>query len=599
MNFKELLACVRELGMQGWVIGGLVLCSIASTLAEGLGIGLILPIAQLMTSGNDPQTLIDHSRLWQYIDRAHLALGLSVSLQSLFTACGILLIIRQMIVYIREVFFNAVKFRLICDNQISLLRAFLGSLADYQDKIQVGDMANEMVTELNRAVTSIFSLGILISFALQIPFYFGFMMLLSWQMTLAAAGGLAIIGFFLQGFMRRTEHAGHSVADANRKIAVHFVERLSQARLIRLCNMARAEHEKMSEYALQQRFHNNEVALLQARVSSLIEPLVMLSGITAVYFGHTVLELGLAELGMFLIITFRLLPVFRTLLLTRQSYFANLASLRIIINRMRELAASQETDAIGVGSFPQMQNGIEFKNVDFVYVTSGEVTALQDVSLRFPAGKISAIVGPSGSGKSTLVDMIPRIRRPQKGQVLFDETPADRIALDDLRAQVAYVPQTPIMLDVTIAEHIRFGKPDASDEEVREAAELAGIEEFIETLPESYDSRIGASGGRLSGGQRQRIDLARALISPAQILILDEPTSSLDADLEYRFTIKLDEIRRQGGRTIIVVGHRFVTTRSADNLIVMRDGTVDAVGNHESLMVQNGWYAQAYNKQMG
>ena len=585
--------------MQGWVVSVLVLCSVLSTLAEGLGIGLILPIAQLMTSGNEPQTLIEQSRLWQYVDRAHAVFGLSVSLQTLFAACGLLLIFRQTVVYAREVFFNTVKFRLICDNQISLLRAFLGSLADYQDSVQVGDMANEMVTELNRAVTSIFSLGILVSFALQIPFYFGFMMLLSWEMTLTAAGALAAVALFLQRFMHRTEQAGHSVADANRKIAVHFVERLSQARLIRLCNMTRAEHEKMSEYALRQRFHNNEVALLQARVSALIEPLVMLSGMAAVYIGHTVLNLGLGELGMFLIITFRLLPVFRTLLVTRQSYYANLAALRVVINRKRMLEANREKDEADVGDFPLMREGIRFRNVDFTYQASGQAAALQEVSLQFPAGKISAIVGPSGSGKSTLVDMIPRIRRPQEGEVLFDDTPADQIALEALRAQVAYVPQAPIMLNVSIAEHIRFGKPDASDTEVRAAAALAGIDEFIDTLPEGYKTQIGSHGGRLSGGQRQRIDLARALISPAQILILDEPTSNLDADLEHRFTMILDEIRQQGGRTVIVVGHRFITTRSADYLVVLRDGTVDAVADHETLMVQNGWYAQAYRKQFG
>jgi len=460
-------------------------------------------------------------------------------------------------------------------------------------------MANEMVTELNRAITSIFSLGILVSFALQIPFYFGFMMLLSWEMTLTAAGALAAVALFLQRFMHRTEQAGHSVADANRKIAVHFVERLSQARLIRLCNMTKAEHEKMSEYAIRQRFHNNEVALLQARVSALIEPLVMLSGMTAVYFGHTVLNLSLGELGMFLIITFRLLPVFRTLLVTRQSYYANLAALRIVINRKRSLEVNRERDDAGVGDFPLMQEGISFRNVDFTYQSSGQAAALRNVSLMFPAGKISAIVGPSGGGKSTLVDMIPRIRRPQGGEVSFDDTPADRIALDALRSQVAYVPQAPIMLNVSIAEHIRFGKPSASDIEVREAAALAGIDEFIDTLPEGYKTQIGSHGGRLSGGQRQRIDLARALISPAQILILDEPTSNLDADLEHRFTMILDKIRQQGGRTVIVVGHRFITTRSADNIVVLRDGTVDAIADHETLMAQNGWYAQAYRKQFG
>ncbi|MDP6722318.1 MAG: ABC transporter ATP-binding protein, partial [Pirellulaceae bacterium] len=372
----------------------------------------------------------------------------------------------------------------------------------------------------------------------------------------------------------------------------------SQTRIIKLCGLADAEHAIMSHLARRQRQHNNEVGILQARVAALIEPMVALSGMIAVYFGYTTFDLGLAELGMFLVITFRLLPVFRALLLTRQSYLANLASLRVVIRRMDELAEFQEKDQGLTEPFPNMKRGIEFRNVCFNYANSDRSSALRNVSLSFPAGKISGLVGPSGSGKSTLVDLIPRIRDPQEGAILVDGIPVSQLALEGLRQQIAYTPQSPVMLDVTIAEHIRFGKPDATEAEVKRAAALAGIAEFIETLPSGYETKIGAEGGSLSGGQRQRVDLARALISPAQILILDEPTSNLDADLEYRFRSTLEEIRNTTGLTIIIVGHRFITSRSADNLIVMRDGKVDAVGDHESLVANDGWYAQAYRKQM-
>jgi ABC-type multidrug transport system fused ATPase/permease subunit len=270
----------------------------------------------------------------------------------------------------------------------------------------------------------------------------------------------------------------------------------------------------------------------------------------------------------------------------------------MILARMSALEAHRETNLPSEQHIDGKSLDIEFRDVSFSYLEARNVPALDSVSIRFPAGCISALVGPSGSGKSTLIDLIPRIRDPDMGSILIDGVQIAELPLDELRQQIAYTPQTPILLNVTIGDHIRFGKPNASDAEVREAASLAGISDFIDFLPEGYETQIGERGGRLSGGQRQRIDLARALVSPARVLILDEPTSNLDADLEYEFRQTLEVIRKQTDRTVIVVGHRFVTTRSADQIIVMRNGKVDCVGDHNSLMAGNSWYAQAYRKQV-
>ena len=597
----ELLDNAARFGLSRRVVAFLILLSLVSTAIEGLGVGLILPIAQLMISGETPANLIETSRIWQWIDSAHGVFRMSVSLASLFSACAILIVLRQIFVYGREIIFNRVKFRLLCENQVNMLGGFLRSRTGYQETIAVGDFANEMVTELHRAISCTFSLVIFVSFGLQIAFYFGLMLLLSTEMTLAAIVVLCCVAAILRGLMERTEIAGRSLFEANRDLTTYFVERLSRARLIKLCGLADAEQIQMDHLAQNQRMFNFEVAVLQSRLSVLIEPLVILSGLSLVYFSYTYFGLGLAELGLFLVITFRLLPVFRTLLLTRQSFFANLASVRMILKRMDELEENKESDLWTDAKFAHLSQGIEFRNVYFSYQngTDTDVTALRGITIQIPAGKITALVGPSGSGKSTLIDLIPRVREPQSGTVLIDGIPVDQLELGELRRQIAYTPQSPVMLDVTIAEHIRFGDPNATDDQIERALQLAGIADFVADLPAKSNTRMGTGGGRLSGGQRQRIDLTRALVSPAKILIFDEPTSNLDADAEHKFRITLDLIRRETDLTVIVVGHQFVTTQVADQLIVMQNGEVRESGDHESLLRKNGWYSQAYRKQMG
>src|SRR5690606_11715356 len=171
----------------------------------------------------------------------------------------------------------------------------------------------------------------------------------------------------------------------------------------------------------------------------------------------------------------------------------------------------------------------------------------------------AAIVGPSGAGKSTLIDLLPRLREPTSGTIFLDDTPITEFSVVSLRSGIAYVPQTPILFNESIADHIRLGKPDATADEVRVAAELAGADEFIRALPNAYDTVIGESGIRLSGGQRQRLDLARALVRSAYILILDEPTSNLDAESEENFRRTLLQLRKRSNTTVIVVAHRLST----------------------------------------
>jgi ABC-type multidrug transport system fused ATPase/permease subunit len=299
---------------------------------------------------------------------------------------------------------------------------------------------------------------------------------------------------------------------------------------------------------------------------------------------------------MFSAAALRTLPLMQQLVQSYQSLLAITGSMHTIIKRMDDFTSHRESDG-GPLEFKGLGDSLHFENVVYDHGAGAETPALNGVSLEIPAGKITALVGPSGSGKSTLIDLLPRLRDPDTGRITFDGVKNTEFSMKSLRAGIAFVPQKPQIFNVFAREHIQYGNPQIGEAAIREAAQLAGASDFIEALPEGYDTMLGESGVRLSGGQLQRVDLARALARDSSILILDEPASGLDADAEEKFRAALTRIREETGMTVILIAHGFSTVVDADRIIVLEQGKVIASGTHESLMQEDGWYTQAFNKQ--
>jgi subfamily B ATP-binding cassette protein MsbA len=224
------------------------------------------------------------------------------------------------------------------------------------------------------------------------------------------------------------------------------------------------------------------------------------------------------------------------------------------------------------------REAIRFENVSFSY---GEENALREIDLTIPIGRVVALVGPSGAGKSTFASLIPRFYDPQHGRITLDGSDLRSFTKHDLRSHIAVVPQTPSLFAGTIAENIRIGRLDASDEQVAEAARRAHAEDFILAMPEGYQTQVGERGDQLSGGQRQRIAIARAFLRDAPILILDEATSALDSESEAMVQHALAELVK--GRTTFIIAHRFSTITIADRILVFENGRIAADGTHEHL----------------
>jgi subfamily B ATP-binding cassette protein MsbA len=254
-------------------------------------------------------------------------------------------------------------------------------------------------------------------------------------------------------------------------------------------------------------------------------------------------------------------------------------------SRVRNLPGAREASPF--------RGDIEFDHVSFGY--GDGVPVLKDVSFRIEAGQVAAIVGPSGTGKSTIVSLIPRFYDPRCGQVRIDGTDVRQYTLKSLRDQISFVLQDTLLFPATLWENIAYGRPDASPEDTIRAAKLANAHEFIVNMPQGYATMVGERGVTLSGGQRQRIAIARAIVRNAPILILDEPTTGLDAVSEQAVIDALDHLMQ--GRTSVVIAHHLGTIRHADVIFVVKDSEVVEQGTHDVLLAHGGLYAELYRLQ--
>jgi ATP-binding cassette subfamily B protein len=260
--------------------------------------------------------------------------------------------------------------------------------------------------------------------------------------------------------------------------------------------------------------------------------------------------------------------------------------LELFHHKSEELGSGDAAPLTGPGA-------LEFSSVGVSY--RSDRTILKEVSFRIPAGRTLGIVGHSGSGKSTIVRLLTRLIEPDGGQILLDGAPISQLSLARLRESIAVVPQDTILFNDTISYNIAFGKTGSTQEEIEEAARLAHLHDFIMTLPDGYETRVGERGVKLSGGEKQRVSIARAAIKRPRIYVFDEATSSLDTRTERQILRSLREISYQS--TTLVIAHRLSTVVHADQIVVLETGVVVEQGTHESLLEANGRYAALWHAQ--
>lgn len=458
---------------------------------------------------------------------------------------------------------------------------------------KVGQVISRVLTDTNNAKTVVTELVTrsIWSSAQVLATIVG-MVLLSWQLTLAALVVAPLTIGALQPVLRKLRKGYRRLGNDQGELTSLVQEVVSGVRLIKSYGAEPVE---------QQRFVTRNASFARGYVR--VGRLAMLSGpvtetlgtFTAVailwYGANLVLEaktLRGAELIVFLVWVMRLLQPLKQLSQVPPAAQQSLASAERIFEILD--APAETATERGTITTPTFDRELRFDAVSFAY--DGGADALSDVSFTATKGEIVALVGASGAGKSTLVDLIPRFIEPTRGQITLDGVNVREIRLDALRSLTGIVSQDTVLFNDTVRANVAFGRTNASQEQLDVAARAANALDFIEALPNGWETNLGERGMRLSGGQRQRLAIARALLSDPPILILDEATSALDAESERLVQEAID--RLLVGRTVFVIAHRLATIQHADRILVFDRGRVVEEGRHEALLSTGGAYARLY-----
>lgn len=468
------------------------------------------------------------------------------------------------------------------------------SLAEH-DESRTGDMITRVTSDIEVVQDFISSalLGMLVSLMTLLGMI-GVMFYLNWRFTLISLSIAPVLFFVVYRYTRRIKKATRAVRKKEGDLLSIVQEVLTSIRVVKAFAREDYEEQRFESESLANVEAGLQARSIKAKLTPVVEVIVAVGTCLVLGYGARLALAGEMSAGVLIVFLLYLGKMYKPM--RELSKMTDTVSKAVVgYERIQEVLEieSRVLDLPGARRAPRFKGQIEFDKVSFKY--GDDRLVLKEMSFKIEAGQIAAIVGPSGTGKSTLVSLIPRFYDPISGVVRIDGTDVRRYRLKSLRDQISFVLQDTLLFRATIWQNIAYGKPDASSSEIRRAAELANAREFIEEMPDGYDTMVGERGVNLSGGQRQRIAIARAVIRNTPILILDEPTSGLDAASEQAVIQALERLME--GRTSVVIAHDLGTIRHADVILVIQDSELVEQGTHEALLAKNGVYAELYKIQ--
>ena len=467
--------------------------------------------------------------------------------------------------------------------------------ARFYSQQRVGDLMTRATSDLSY-VRMVLGPGIMYSAnaLIAFPIAIAWMVYLDWQLTLLVLLPVPFVSYAVKYFGERIHERSERIQAKFSELTARVQENLAGVRLLRAFCQEEAEEQAFDRLNREFIAQNQKLIVVQGLFWPALEVLLGIAFLLVLWFGGRAVLAGRITLGAFVAFTQYMLLL--TWPMIALGWVVNLFERGAAsMGRIQQLLATRpEIEDRTPGAVPaRIQGGIEFRHLSFRY---NGLPILRGINLVVEPGQTVAIVGPTGSGKSTLVGLLPRLYDPPPGSVLLDGVPIENYRLDALRRALGLVPQETFLFSTTLRENIAFGVEEASEEQIREAATIAGLAEEIASFPRGLDTVVGERGLTLSGGQKQRTAIARALLRDPRILILDDALSSVDTVTEEKILRRLSGVMRE--RTTFLISHRVSTVRHADLIIVLKEGEIVERGTHGELISRGGYYYDLYQKQL-
>jgi len=481
--------------------------------------------------------------------------------------------------------------------QFDMVKSLIKTDTQIIDKKHSGKFISNLTYDVNN-ITHLLSNAILTLFkdSLTLIGLLAVMFIQNWKLSLISIIMIPLAGFFSKKLGKRV---GKVVTEAQEKsgyLTTYLVELFKNHRLIKIFQRENYEKIRADKNLSQLKDKNKKIQTVYVRMSPVMETLTGIMIAILIFYSGKLISKGELEINNFfsflaaMMLAYQPVRALSTLTMNVNQGLSAASRILPIIDQKNDINETPDAKPIVIRN-----SEIKFKNVDFSYDIKESIT-LSSVNLEFKGGKMTSLVGHSGSGKSTILNLIPRLYDARGGDITIDDQSIYKSTIDSLRKEISLVSQDTTLFDDTIKNNIKYAKEDATDEEIYKVAKMSFCEEFINNLPDKFNTLIGENGVRLSGGEKQRLSIARAMIKKSSIILLDEATSSLDSETETKIQNALKILTKN--KTTIVIAHRLSTILSSDNIYVIDAGKVIDSGRHENLLNNSELYKSFYEKQI-
>jgi ATP-binding cassette, subfamily B, bacterial MsbA len=568
----------------------IIIClSLICGLFEAVSLGALVPLINIIATNEEPT-----GNLWNVLKTFFGFFNIELNFTVLLIALSIVFLVGQLLVFLKQTLQITLRFQFVLDIKKEVFSRLMYTDISYHHDKKIGQFLDTMLVETERAGSGFYVITEIFSNTFLILVYILMLTYISFYLTCICFFTALVMLFFVNKLLENSKKFGNKIVDSNTAINEFSTERLGLLKLIKANSSENIEANLFSNIVDKFREVNTKYVINGAKIELVFQSIMFIVAIIILFLSMNVFYLSAGLIAVFLFTLIRLTTPLRGINNQRHELAGLMASL---LNVDKVLVESRQSITIidGTKEYSGIRSSIHLKNLSFSYLSDKPV--VQEINLEIKKNEMVALVGPSGGGKSTLVDLLMRLIDPKEGAVEIDTINLKDFNIRSYHAKVGLVSQDIYIFNDSVLSNIAYGSDAISLERAQTAAKIAYAHEFIEQLPEGYNSSLGDRGVKLSGGQKQRIALARAIYKNPDILILDEATSALDTESEKIIQSSINTIKHK--YTIIVVAHRLSTIQDADKIVVIEGGKIVETGTHPELLSIDGTYKRYYAMQLG